>query len=104
MYAVIKTGGKQYRVEPQMTLAVEKIKANEGETVELKEVLMLVNGEEIKIGKPYVEGAKVIARIVKHFRGPKIRGFFYRPKKHSARRFGHRQHLTQIKIEEILVS
>ena len=100
MYAVIETGGKQYRVEANDTIFVEKLEANEGEVVTLDKVLVL-GGESLKVGAPYVEGAKVTAKVVKNGKGKKINVFTYRSKKGSKRALGHRQPYTKLTIEAI---
>ena len=100
MYAVIETGGKQYRVEANDTIYVEKLEANEGEEVTLDKVLVL-GGEATKVGAPYVEGAKVTAKVVKNGKGKKIHVFTYRSKKGSKRALGHRQPYTKLAIEAI---
>ncbi|MGN0628394.1 MAG: 50S ribosomal protein L21 [Oscillospiraceae bacterium] len=100
MYAVIETGGKQYRVEANDTIYVEKLEASEGEEVTLDKVLVL-GGESLKVGAPYVEGAKVTAKVVKNGKGKKIHVFTYRSKKGSKRALGHRQPYTKLVVEAI---
>lgn len=100
-YAVIETGGKQYLVQEGMQLDVEKL---ENKTViTFKEVLLTVQGEEVRIGHPHVEGAKVKAKIVDQIKGPKIKGFKFSFKMKYGKRYGHRQPLTRIEVEEIIV-
>jgi large subunit ribosomal protein L21 len=101
MYAVIRTGGKQYRVEPGAILEVEKLDGNVGESVTLDDVLMIVDGEEVKIGQPVLDGANVTAKITGQYRGEKIQVFRYRPKKRIRVRRGHRQYLTRLVVESI---
>ena len=100
MYAVIETGGKQYRVEANDPIYGEKLVANEGEEVTLDKVLVL-GGESLKVGAPYVEGAKVTAKVVKNGKGKKIHVFTYRSKKGSKRALGHRQPYTKLVVEAI---
>ena len=100
MYAVIETGGKQYRVEANDTIYVEKLEASEGEEVTLDKVLVL-GGESLKVGAPYVEGAKVTAKVVKNGKGKKIHVFTYRSKKGSKRALGHRQPYTKLLVKAI---
>lgn len=101
MYAIIETGGKQIRVEEGATIFVEKLAANEGDVVVFDKVL-LVGGEETKVGAPYVEGAKVNAKVEKQGKGKKITIIKYKPKKGSTRRKqGHRQPYTKVVIESI---
>lgn len=102
MFAVIKTGGKQYIVRPGDRLRVEKIEGEIGEEVEINEVLLVKKEEELKIGTPVVEGAKVKASIVEQGRAPKVIVFKKKPKKGYKRKKGHRQYYTTIEIKEIL--
>ncbi|MBN1824560.1 MAG: 50S ribosomal protein L21 [Endomicrobiales bacterium] len=101
MYAVIQTGGKQYRVEEGMTLLVEKLPANIGDEVVLDKVLIIGDAEKATIGRPVVEGAKVLAEVVDQTRGPKIIVFKKRSKKGYKKTQGHRQFLTEIKVKKI---
>lgn len=101
MYAVIETGGKQYRVAAGDTIAVERLKAEAGAQVELDQVLMVSGDAGVTIGTPVVDGAAVVATVSEHFRGPKIRVFKFKPKKRYRRTMGHRQELTRLTINEI---
>lgn len=101
MYAVIKTGGKQYKVTVGEKLNVEQITAEPNSQIELNEVLMIADGESVKVGAPFIEGAKVVAKVVSHGRGEKIRIFKMRRRKHYQKRQGHRQNFTQIEIVSI---
>ncbi|CAM3587800.1 50S ribosomal protein L21 [Parendozoicomonas haliclonae] len=101
MYAVIVTGGKQYRVTEGETLKVEKLDVATGEAIELDKVLMVANGEDIKIGAPVVEGAKVNAEVVAHGRAKKVTIVKFRRRKHHRKQMGHRQWFTEIKITGI---
>ena len=103
MYAVVKTGGKQVRVQQGDVLDVERLAGEPGDTVELSEVL-LVGGEPLRIGAPLVEGARVMARIEGAASGPKLRIFKYKRRKRYRLRQGHRQHYTRVVIESIEVS
>jgi large subunit ribosomal protein L21 len=101
MFAVLKTGGKQYRVAANDVLTVEKLAGEAGDTVEFQEVLMLV-GDEPRVGAPFVAGAVVTAEVLEQFRGPKVISFKKRRRKHSSqRKRGHRQHLTRVRITDI---
>ena len=100
MYALIKTGGKQYRVSEGDTIYVEKLDVEDGKKVEF-EALMIVDGEETKVGTPTVEGAKVTGKVVRNGRGKKIMVFKYKPKKNYRRKQGHRQPFTQVDITKI---
>jgi large subunit ribosomal protein L21 len=102
MFAVLKTGGKQYRVAANDVLTVEKLPADAGETVEFQEVLML-GGDDLRVGAPFVDGATVKAEVLEQLRGPKVISFKKRRRKHSSqRKRGHRQYLTRIRITDIL--
>ncbi len=101
MYAVIQTGGKQYRVVEGDTLKVEKLAADTGATVELDRVLMVADGENVKVGKPYLEGGKVTATVEAHGRGKKVKILKFRRRKQYLKRQGHRQWYTAIKITGI---
>lgn len=101
MYAVIKTGGKQYRVAQGDKLRVEKLAGNIGDAVTLSEVLLVGEGDGIKIGTPVVSGAKVEAKIVAQDRGPKITIFKFRRRKNYRRKSGHRQPFTALEITGI---
>ena len=98
MYAVVKTGGKQYRVSAGEKLKVEQIPADIGAEVVLDQVLLLANGEDITMGAPLVNGAAVTARVLGHGRGEKIRIFKMRRRKHYRKTQGHRQNYTEIEI------
>jgi large subunit ribosomal protein L21 len=101
MYAVIATGGKQYRVAKGDVIQIEKLDAEEGASVDFDNVLMVGEGEDVKIGAPYVEGSKVVATVKSQMRGEKIEIMKFRRRKHHQKRTGHRQYLTQIEINEI---
>nr|CAA6829738.1 MAG: LSU ribosomal protein L21p [uncultured Thiotrichaceae bacterium] len=101
MYAVIATGGKQYRVAKGDVIQIEKLDAEEGSNVDFDNVLMVGEGEDVKIGAPYVEGSKVVATVKSQMRGEKIEIMKFRRRKHHQKRTGHRQYLTQIEIQEI---
>ena len=101
MYAIVKTGGKQYNVSEGDTLFIEKLDVNAGDAVVFDQVLAIVDGENSKFGTPVVEGAKVDATVVKNGKGKKIRVFKYRSKKDSKSLKGHRQPYTKVQIEKI---
>ena len=98
MYAVIKTGGKQYRVTSGETLKIETIPGDVGSPVVLDKVLMVANGDKLSVGKPLLTGASVKATIVAHGRGDKVRIFKMRRRKHYRKSQGHRQNYTEIEI------
>ena len=101
MYAVVKTGGKQYRVAAGDILEVEKLDGAVGDSITLDEVLLVADGDNVSVGRPTVEGASVTAKITGQHRGKKIMVFRYRPKKRIRVRRGHRQYLTRLEIESI---
>jgi len=101
MYAVIKAGGKQYRVAPGENIKIEQVQADVGATIVLDQVLMVADGEAVKVGTPTVAGAKVSATVVSHGRGPKIRIFKMRRRKHYQKTQGHRQNYTEIRVDAI---
>ena len=101
MYAVIETGGKQYNVEAGKCYYIEKLNAEVGENVEFDNVLLVANGEEVKVGNPTVSGAKVKATVEAQGKGKKVIVFKFKAKKHFRKKKGHRQPFTKIKIESI---
>jgi large subunit ribosomal protein L21 len=101
MYAVIQTGGKQYRVAQGDRVRVEKLSAEEGATVELDKVLMVGEGEDVKVGAPYVDGGKVTATVTAHGRRNKIKIIKFKRRKHHMKRQGHRQWYTELEINAI---
>ena len=102
MYAIIKTGGKQYRVQAGEQLRVEALSADVGASVSLDEVLVVGTGDNIKVGAPFVSGAKVRATVVSHGRGDKVRIFKLRRRKHDQKSQGHRQSYTELRIDDIV--
>ncbi|MGI6621180.1 MAG: 50S ribosomal protein L21 [Bacillota bacterium] len=101
MYAIIETGGKQYKVSPGKIIRVEKIEGERGTGCVLDKVLVISDGESAKVGKPYIPGATVEGKIVRQGRARKILGFKYKPKTNYRKRYGHRQYFTEIRIESI---
>ena len=101
MYAIIQTGGKQYRVSEGDVVSIEKLTVAEGEEVVFDQVLTVVSDSDIKIGKPVVEGAKVTAKVVEHGKGKKILVFKYKAKSNYRKRQGHRQPYTKVEISKI---
>ena len=101
MYAVIKTGGKQYRVAPGEKIKVEQIPADVGTEITIDQVLMVGEGESVSIGTPLVTGAQVKATVLAQGRGPKIKIFKMRRRKHYQKHQGHRQNFTEIRIDGI---
>ncbi len=101
MYAIVVTGGKQYRVAKDQVIRVEKIEMGEGETFNFDKVLLVGEGEQLKIGAPYLAGSKVVAQIMSHGRADKVNIIKFRRRKHHMKRQGHRQHYTDLKITSI---
>lgn len=101
MYAVIKTGGKQYRVSKDDVVTIEKVAGDVGSKLEFDQVLMVGGGDGVKLGAPLVSGAKVVAELVEHSRGPKLIAFKKRRRKNSRRKKGHRQDLIVVRITDI---
>ena len=101
MYAIIETGGKQYRVAEGQTLRVEKLTAEAGHTVDFDRVLMIGEGEQMQVGAPMVAGAIVTAEVLKHGRADKINIIKFRRRKHHMKHQGHRQYYTQVKITKV---
>lgn len=102
MYAIIETGGKQYRVQQGDTFYIEKIPAAVGETVEIEKVLAVAKDDGLQVGTPLVEGARVLLKVVRHGKSRKVIVFKYKAKKNYRRKQGHRQLFTQVKVEEIM--
>ena len=103
MYAIVKSGARQYRAEVGDTFLVERLPAEVGQQIELDRVLLVADGERVEIGRPIVNGAKVLATVVAQEKGPKIRIFKYHPHKRYRRRAGHRQRYTRLRVDEIVV-
>ena len=104
MYAIIETGGKQYRVQEGDVLSIEKVDAQEGETFEVSQVLAVVDEENVSLGKPFVEGASVVLKVLEQGKDDKIIVFKYKPKKKYRRTFGHRQPYTKVSVETIAIN
>ena len=101
MYAIIRTGGKQYQVAAGDKLRVEKLQGDVGDTVELSDILMVVDGDDVKIGQPVIEGAKVVAKIIEQGKADKVVVFKKKKRKGYRVKRGHRQQYTALTIEEI---
>lgn len=101
MYAVIKTGGKQYRVSEGDTLRVETLDAKEGDNVDFDQVLMVGEGDDVKIGTPLLDGSRVTATVKSHGRAKKVEIIKFRRRKHHMKRMGHRQNYTEVEITGI---
>jgi len=101
MYAVIKTGGKQYRVSPGEEVRFERLEGSVGDTIAFEQVLLTFDGKEVKIGEPYIENSEVVGRITRQGKAKKIVVFKYKRRKGYSRKQGHRQHFTLVKIENI---
>jgi large subunit ribosomal protein L21 len=103
LYAVVRSGGRQYRVQAGDQFLVEKLSAEAGQQLTLDEVLLVADEGKAKVGTPLVKGAKVKVTVVGQERGPKIRIFKYRPKQRYRRRLGHRQNYTRLRVDDIVV-
>ncbi len=101
MYAIIRTGGKQYQVAAGDTLRVEKLQGEVGETIEINDVLLVADGDAVKVGQPLVDGAKVVAKIAEHGKAKKVLVFKKKKRKGYQKKNGHRQQFTALTIEEI---
>ena len=104
MYAVIKSGGKQYRVAPGQKVRLEKLEVEAGQQLEFNEVLMVSSDDAVRMGAPYLTGTKVVAEVVIHGRGPKITIIKFRRRKNYRRKQGHRQDFTEVMIKEIVAA
>ncbi|MFN2134678.1 MAG: 50S ribosomal protein L21 [Candidatus Promineifilaceae bacterium] len=102
MYAIVESGGRQYRAEEGHTFSVEKLPFEVGEQIELSNVLLLADDADVQIGQPTVAGASVRATVVDQYRGKKIFVWKYKPKKRYRRRQGHRQSYTRLRVDEIV--
>lgn len=102
MYAIVRTGGKQIKAEKDGLVIVEKIEGEPGTKVDLEDVLMVADGKSVKVGSPYVAGAKVKAEIVRQGKAKKINAFNYKPKKNERKRWGHRQPQTTLRILDVV--
>jgi len=101
MYAIIRSGGKQYRVEVGSTIDVDRLPQEVGESIEISDVLLVANGDDTRIGQPRVDSASVTATVVEQFRGKKIIVYKYRQRTNYRRKQGHRQYYTRLRIEDI---
>ncbi|MDX1663682.1 MAG: 50S ribosomal protein L21 [Candidatus Promineifilaceae bacterium] len=103
MYAIVESGGRQYRAEVGHTFSVEKLPYEVGEQIEMDRVLLVADGDDVTVGQPAVPGVRVMATVVEQYKGPKIFVWKYRPRKRYRRRQGHRQQYTRLRIDEINV-
>ncbi|MCY4069943.1 MAG: 50S ribosomal protein L21 [Chloroflexi bacterium] len=103
MYAIIRSGGKQYRAEVGATIDVDRLPNDVGDSIEIGDVLLVANGDDTVIGQPRVEGASVSATVVDQFRGKKIIVYKYRQRTNYRRKQGHRQYYTRLRIDEISI-
>jgi len=102
VYVVVETSGKQYKVSTGEIIDVDKLPLEVGEKIELDRVLLVADGEEVRVGQPTIEGAKVLATVTDHVKGPKIIVFKYRPRERYRLKKGHRQNYTRLMIDEIV--
>jgi large subunit ribosomal protein L21 len=101
-YVILESGGKQYKAVEGGTIEVDLLHVNPGESIEINEVLLLVNGDAITVGAPVVAGASVKATVLEHFKGEKTYNFHYKPKKRIRQKTGHRQSYTRLAVEKIV--
>lgn len=101
MYAIIKAGGKQYTVAENDVISINKLNVNPGDKYEIKDVLLVNSDGNITLGSPLVAGASVECEVLRQYRGKKINGYTYKPKKDEHKHYGHRQDLTEVKISKI---
>lgn len=104
MYAIVRSGGRQYRAEPGRLLTVNRLQAEAGSEIELTDVLLVADGEQVTIGTPTVAGAKVLTEVVEHGRGDKVIVFKYKPKVRYRKKTGHRQPFTRLRVREIVTA
>lgn len=104
MYAIIETGGKQYKVQEGDVFNIEKVEVKKGETFEVSQVLAVVDEEKVSVGKPFVAGASVALKVLEHGKDDKIIVFKYKPKKNYRRTYGHRQPYTKVSVERIVTN
>lgn len=104
MYAVIETGGKQYKVAKNDVVVVEKLKAKPGGEVKLSKILLVKDGNSIQVGEPYLKGAHVICEALGQVRGDKVIAYKYKKRKSEKKKIGHRQDLTKLKVKEIEIA
>ena len=104
MYAIISTGGKQYKVDPGMLVDVERLTGDVGSKIRIEEVLAVHADEKLQVGRPLLKGAAVVMEVVDHPRGPKVINFKFKRRKGYHRKIGHRQELTRLKVLEIVTN
>jgi large subunit ribosomal protein L21 len=102
VYAVLKSGARQYRAKVGETILVDRLSADVGQQLEMDKVLLIADEERVEVGRPTIEGAKVLTTVVAQEKGPKIRIFKYHPRKRYRRRAGHRQRYTRLRVDEIV--
>jgi large subunit ribosomal protein L21 len=103
MYAIIESGGKQYKAVPGSTIEVDRLHIDEGSAIDLDQVLLVADDKEVQVGTPTITNATVKATVLNHFKGKKIIVFKYKPRVRYRRKLGHRQQYTRLQIDEILV-
>jgi large subunit ribosomal protein L21 len=103
VYAVLKSGARQYRAIVGETILVDRLSAEVGQQLEMDKVLLIADGERVEVGQPTIEGARILATVVAQEKGPRIRIFKYHPRKRYRRRAGHRQLYTRLRVDEIVM-
>jgi len=104
MYAIIEVGGKQYKVEKNLTVNVDKLDKSENEDFEIDKVILLADGDDVQIGQPYLTNVKVKAQVLGEIKGDKVKGIKFKKRKGYQKTLGHRQSYSQLKIKELVVS
>jgi large subunit ribosomal protein L21 len=103
VYAVVRSGARQYRASVGDTIVVERLPTEVGQQLTLDEVLLVADGEQVEVGRPTIEGAEVLATVVAQEKGPKIQVFKYHPRKRYRKRTGHRQRYTRLRVDKIVM-
>ncbi|MDD5495492.1 MAG: 50S ribosomal protein L21 [Candidatus Omnitrophica bacterium] len=104
MFAIVETGGKQYKVAKDTVILAELIKAKDGQSIKLNKVLLVKEGNSVHVGTPYIKGATVTCEVLSHLRQDKVVAFKYRKRKSSKKKIGHRQNLIKLKVKEIEIA
>ncbi|MBN1499308.1 MAG: 50S ribosomal protein L21 [Spirochaetes bacterium] len=104
MYAIVEIAGKQYKVEKDLVIDVDKLKAKDSNSIDVDKVLMFVDGDKVMVGKPYLSNVKVKATVVSDVKGKKVRGIKFEKRKNYTRTLGHRQQYTQLKIDQVAIA
>ncbi|PKL35676.1 MAG: 50S ribosomal protein L21 [Spirochaetae bacterium HGW-Spirochaetae-1] len=104
MYAIVEIAGKQYKVEKDITIEVDKLDRQENEDFDIDKVILFANGDDVQVGQPYLAGVKVKVQFIKNIKSKKVRGVKFKKRKNYTRTLGHRQNYSQLKIKDLVVS